>query len=194
MTRLASPARSMARVEHPVDARPGNAESLGDGCDTRSLGLSFRAPWQHLSRPACSCRRQRPWPWQCLRAGAHDGEFVSNSAKAPSMSRKHLPRPWRCRSAVRSPSMTRPAPSRFARCLAGRRCCARGEHASRCQRIVQRPSKSRRCLPSAAQLSVGRFPLRQKSGLSARGTAASFPEYHWMFSAQTASAQSRPRP
>jgi hypothetical protein len=35
----------------------------------------------------------------------------------------------------------------------------------------------------------------QKSGLSARGTAASFPEYHWMFSAQTASAQSpRPRP
>jgi hypothetical protein len=30
----------------------------------------------------------------------------------------------------------------------------------------------------------------QKSGLSARGTAASFPEYQWIFSAQTASAQS----
>jgi hypothetical protein len=35
----------------------------------------------------------------------------------------------------------------------------------------------------------------QKSGLSARGTAASFPEYHRTFSAQTASAQApRPRP
>jgi hypothetical protein len=35
----------------------------------------------------------------------------------------------------------------------------------------------------------------QKSGLSARGTAASFPEYHLVFSAQTDSTQSpRPRP
>jgi hypothetical protein len=35
----------------------------------------------------------------------------------------------------------------------------------------------------------------QKSGLFARGTAASCPEYHIMFSAQTASAQSpRERP
>ena len=30
----------------------------------------------------------------------------------------------------------------------------------------------------------------QKSGLSARGTSASFPGYHWMFSAQACSAQS----
>jgi hypothetical protein len=36
----------------------------------------------------------------------------------------------------------------------------------------------------------GRTRFAQKSGLSARGTAASFPEYQWMFSAQTASAQS----
>src|SRR3984893_9303137 len=39
------------------------------------------------------------------------------------------------------------------------------------------------------------FIAAQKSGLFARGTAASCPEYHMMFSAQTASAQSpRPRP
>ena len=30
----------------------------------------------------------------------------------------------------------------------------------------------------------------QKSDLSARGTSASFPEYHWMFSAQASSSQS----
>ena len=30
----------------------------------------------------------------------------------------------------------------------------------------------------------------QKSGLSARGTSASFPEYHWMFSAQASSSHS----
>jgi hypothetical protein len=33
------------------------------------------------------------------------------------------------------------------------------------------------------------FVAGQKSGLSARGTSASFPEYHWMFSAQTCSVQ-----
>jgi hypothetical protein len=30
----------------------------------------------------------------------------------------------------------------------------------------------------------------QKSGLAARGTSASFPEYHWMFSAQACSSHS----
>ncbi len=34
------------------------------------------------------------------------------------------------------------------------------------------------------------FLAPQKSGLSARGTSAAFPEYHWMFSAQASSAQS----
>ena len=33
------------------------------------------------------------------------------------------------------------------------------------------------------------FLATQKSGLSARGTSASFPGYHWMFSAQACSAQ-----
>ena len=32
--------------------------------------------------------------------------------------------------------------------------------------------------------------LSQKSGLAARGTSASFPGYHWVFSAQTCSTQS----
>jgi hypothetical protein len=45
------------------------------------------------------------------------------------------------------------------------------------------------------QASFVTFIAAQKSGLSARGTAASCPEYHMMFSAQTASVQSpRPRP
>jgi hypothetical protein len=34
------------------------------------------------------------------------------------------------------------------------------------------------------------FLTTQKSGLAARGTSASFPGYHWMFSAQASSAQS----
>jgi hypothetical protein len=43
--------------------------------------------------------------------------------------------------------------------------------------------------------SFAKIVAAQKSGLFARGTAASCPEYHIMFSAQTASAQSpRERP
>src|SRR6516162_7707387 len=34
------------------------------------------------------------------------------------------------------------------------------------------------------------FLAAQKSGLSARGTSASFPEYHWMFSEQASSCHS----
>jgi hypothetical protein len=45
-------------------------------------------------------------------------------------------------------------------------------------------------LPHAATNSLLKFSRPQKSGLSARGTSASFPEYHWMFSAQASSAQS----
>ena len=37
--------------------------------------------------------------------------------------------------------------------------------------------------------------LVQKSGLSARGTSAAFPEYHWMFSVQIFSGRlPEPRP
>jgi hypothetical protein len=37
------------------------------------------------------CRRPRPWPWRCPQAGRSRRRLVSNSAKTPSISRKHLP-------------------------------------------------------------------------------------------------------
>ncbi len=66
-------------LQYTIDARPTDAERLGNLCGRDSLGLHLT----HLRRVYRSlpglCRRPRPWPWRCPQAGAPGEEVIYNA-------------------------------------------------------------------------------------------------------------------